>query len=280
MINRINRYGVFIIVLVFSLLFSYSAQPMVGKYVYTATGRAMASLVSGNIFTDTFVITNDSFNAGGTVKSESMHGVGIKEVNGVLTVPGNISTRGNDIYSTENLTFVVQNASDYDLVVCFDIILIMGMFEGDITCTITAPSSTETVANTSLTVSTKTDDITFVEHPESVGEQTDPGIPVINVEYVNPNFKYVDYNAYSTHVDPTEFLIDRDNDGTLNGANELTDDEFNSFILLHAGETKTFEFSVSPEYGGIGSWLGAIFSTNSFAEITMTAKKYEKPTTN
>ncbi len=281
MINRINRCGVFVIVLVFILLFSYTVQPIVGKYVYTATGRAMASLVSGNIFTDTFVITNDSFNADGTVKSESMHGVGIQEVNGVLTVPKNIDTNANNMHSTENLSFVVQNSSDYDLVVCFDIILIMGVLTGEVlTCTITAPTSSETVENTTLTVTASEDgtkDIKLVNHPEA-DEAANADIPTINVEYQNyfMGFIPIDYEAYSTQVDPTEFLKDRDGDGKLEGANELTQEEFDSFILVHSGETKTFEFSVGAENNDLAEWL----ATNAFAEITMTVKKYEKQATN
>ena len=242
----------------------------------------MSSLISGNIFTNAFILTNDSFvqeNADGTTTtlnektSNSLHGVGIeRSEDGVLTVPGNADTGKYDLDSTSSLSFVVQNNSDYDLV-CFDIILCMGWINDSVlTCTITAPTASETVTEkTTLTVSASLKagkDIKLNHHKEPGGGRgTD--YPVIDVQI--KGLLNADYSAYSMQLDPTAFLKDRNGDGALD-ENELTQEEFESFILFRSGETKTFEFNVKADQNIIGQW----FSKNCYASITMTVKKYEQ----
>ena len=83
-----------------------------------------------------------------------VHGVGMEEVNGVLTVPEDADTGSFKLDSTSKMSFVVQNSSDYDLVACFDIILCMGAITNrTLSCTITAPSASAAVSEkTALTV--------------------------------------------------------------------------------------------------------------------------------
>lgn len=274
-------------ILVFALLavmlFSYIAEPTVSKYVYTYTGRAMASLISGNIFTDSFVVSNDNFMVNGrevdSITSESLHGVGMEVVDGVLTVPSDAPTSNFDLDSTSSLTFVVQNNSDYDLVACFNIFLCMGLIrDAELTCTIVALSSSETATDKTSLITTaslnnngQNSDITLKHHkePDGSGGSDDP---VVDVQL--QGLLGVNYTAYSMSVDPSEFLIDRNGDGQLDADNELTEQEFNSFILIRSGETKTFEFSIQADQNIIGQW----FSKNCYASITMTAKKYHNST--
>ena len=168
----------------------------------------------------------------------------------------------------------MQNNSDYDLVACFDIILCMGWISnGVLTCTITAPTASETVTEkTTLTVSASLGadtDIKLKHHKEPGGKGgTDD--PVIDVQ-IKGLFN-ADYSAYSMQLDPTEFLKDRNGDGDVLDENELTQEEFESFILVRSGETKTFEFNVKADQNIIGQW----FSKNCYAAMTMTVKKYEQ----
>lgn len=284
MFKKIINNRILVCSLLVIVLLCYAIKPMVGKYVYTSTGRAMSSLITGNILTDSFVLTNDSFvqeNADGTTTtfnektSNSLHGVGMEvSEDGVLTVPGNADTGKYDLDSTSSLSFVVQNNSDYDLVACFDIILCMGAISnGVLTCTVTAPTASETgTEKTTLTVSASTGtdtDIKLKHHKEpGGGKGTDD--PVIDVQ-IKGLFN-ADYSAYSMQLDPTEFLKDRNGDGDVLDENELTKEEFESFILVRSGETKTFEFNVKADQNIIGQW----FSKNCYASITMTVKKYEQ----
>lgn len=296
MLKKILNNRIMVFALLAIIQFSYITQPTFSKYVYTATGRAMSSLISGNVFSDSFVLTNESFvqnNADGTTTlldektSKSLHGVGMEEVNGVLTVPEDADTGSFKLDSTSKMSFVVQNSSDYDLVACFDIILCMGAITGrTLSCTITAPSASEAVTEkTTLTVTAALEDTADVQikhHKEadgSGGSET----PIIDVEFFNtvPIFDTkVDYEAYSMQIDPTEFIGDQNNDGDTEDPNELTNAEFDSFILVRSGETKTFEFSVELLEGS--GWFDNLLqyaSKNCYASITMTVKKYERPTT-
>ena len=284
MFKKIINNRILVCSLLVIVFLCYAIKPMVGKYVYTSTGRAMSSLITGNILTDSFILTNDSFvqeNADGTITtlnektSNSLHGVGMeRSEDGVLTVPGNADTDKYDLDSTSSLSFVVQNNSDYDLVACFDIILCMGWISnGVLTCTITAPTASETVTEkTTLTVSASLGadtDIKLKHHKEPGGKGgTDD--PVIDVQ-IKGLFN-ADYSAYSMQLDPTEFLKDRNGDGDVLDENELTQEEFESFILVRSGDTKTFEFNVKADQNIIGQWL----SKNCYASITMTVKKYEQ----
>lgn len=284
MLKKIINNRILVCSLLVIVFLCYAIKPMVGKYVYTSTGRAMSSLISGNILTDSFILTNDSFvqeNADGTTTtfnektSNSLHGVGMEvSEDGVLTVPGNADTGKYDLDSTSSLSFVVQNNSDYDLVACFDIILCMGAISnGVLTCTITAPSASETgTEKTTLTVSasTGTDTDIKLKHHKEPGGKGGTDDPVIDVQ-IKGLFN-VDYSAYSMQLDPTEFLKDRNGDGDVLDENELTKEEFESFILVRSGETKTFEFNVKADQNIIGQWL----SKNCYASITMTVKKYEQ----
>lgn len=284
MFKKIINNRILVCSLLVIVFLCYAIKPMVGKYVYTSTGRAMSSLISGNILTDSFILTNDSFvqeNADGTTTtlnektSNSLHGVGMeRSEDGVLTVPGNADTDKYDLDSTSSLSFVVQNNSDYDLVACFDIILCMGWISnGVLTCTITAPTASETVTEkTTLTVSASLGadtDIKLKHHKEPGGKGgTDD--PVIDVQ-IKGLFN-ADYSAYSMQLDPTEFLKDRNGDGDVLDENELTQEEFESFILVRSGDTKTFEFNVKADQNIIGQWI----TKNCYASITMTVKKYEQ----
>lgn len=284
MFKKIINNRILVCSLLVIVFLCYAIKPMVGKYVYTSTGRAMSSLISGNIFTDSFVLTNDSFvqeNADGTTTtlnektSNSLHGVGIeRSEDGVLTVPGNADTGKYDLDSTSSLSFVVQNNSDYDLVVCFDIILCMGWIKDSVlTCTITAPTASETVTEkTTLTVSasTGTDTDIKLKHHKEPGGGRGTDYPVIDVQI--KGLLNADYSAYSMQLDPTAFLGDRNGDGDDLDENELTQEEFESFILVPSGEPKTFEFNVKADQNIIGQW----FSKNCYASITMTVKKYEQ----
>ena len=285
MFKKIINNRILVCSLLVIVFLCYAIKPMVGKYVYTSTGRAMSSLISGNILTDSFILTNDSFvqeNADGTTTtlnektSNSLHGVGMeRSEDGVLTVPGNADTDKYDLDSTSSLSFVVQNNSDYDLVACFDIILCMGAIsDGVLTCTITAPPASETVTEkTTLTVSASTGadtDIKLKNHKEPGGKGGKDD-PVIDVQ-IKGWISSVNYSAYSMQLDPTAFLGDRNGDGDDLDENELTKEEFESFILVRSGETKTFEFNVKADQNIIGQW----FSKNCYASITMTVKKYEQ----
>lgn len=284
MLKKIINNRILVCSLLVIVFLCYAIKPMVGKYVYTSTGRAMSSLISGNILTDSFILTNDSFvqeNADGTTTtfnektSNSLHGVGMEESeDGVLTVLGNADTGKYDLDSTSSLSFVVQNNSDYDLVACFDIILCMGAISnGVLTCTVTAPTASETgTEKTTLTVSASTGADTDIKlkHHKEPGGKGGADDPVIDVQ-IKGLFN-VDYSAYSMQLDPTEFLKDRNGDGDVLDENELTKEEFESFILVRAGETKTFEFNVKADQNIIGQWL----SKNCYASITMTVKKYEQ----
>ena len=73
----------------------------------------MSSLISGNIFTDAFVLTNNNFVVDGTevdrATSKNLFGIGVN--NGTIT---DYSSQYN-LDSVNNRIFVVQNISDYDL---------------------------------------------------------------------------------------------------------------------------------------------------------------------
>lgn len=279
MVKKIFNNRILVFALLIIMLLSYMMQPTFSKYVYTSTGRAMASLISGNIFTDTFVLTNERFIVNGTevdsVTSKSLHGVGMPEVDGVLTVPADAPTDSFDLNSTSSMSFVVQNNSDYDLVACFDIFLCMGWIsDAELTCTITAPSSSETAGNktdlivtASLNNNNQNSDITLNHHAEKDGSGG-TATPIVDVQITG--LFDADYSAYSMQIDPTNFLTDQDGDGNLSAGNELTEEEFNSFILIRSGESKTFEFNVQADQNIIGQWL----SKNCYASITMTVKKY------
>lgn len=289
MVKNIFKNRIIAVSLLAIILLSYITQPSYSKYVYTTTGRVMSSLLSGNGFTNVFVINNDSFIINeatvDSVTSESLHGVGMtKNEDGSYTVPENADTSANGLNSTQKLSFVVQNNSDYDLVACFDIILCMGAIkDGELTCTITAPSSSaESTEKTTLTVtaslssSGKNSDINLNQHRESENDTNgDPNLPIIDVQYYNKILEIfnIDYDAYSMQVDPTEFLGDQNGDGDVADSNELTEGEFDSFILVHSGETKTFEFSIDAEESFLAN-----FAKNAYAQITMTVKKYTETT--
>lgn len=284
MSKKIITNRIFLFALLAFMLFSHVTQPTLSKYVYTATGRAMSSLISGNVFTDAFVLTNDSFvqtNPDSSITilnektSQNLHGVGLTEVDGILTIPADAPTDSFDLDSTSQLSFVVQNNSDYDLVACFDIILCMGWINNsELTCTITAPSSSETETNkTNLTVTAslnnnnQNSDITLNHHAEKNGSGGN-ALPVVDVQITG--LFNANYSAYSMQIDPTKFLVDQNGDGDVLDDNELTQQEFNSFILVRSGETKTFEFNIDADQNIIGQWL----SKNCYASISMTVKKY------
>ena len=298
MLKKILNNRIMVFALLAIILFSYITQPTFSKYVYTATGRAMSSLISGNVFSDAFVLTNESFvqnNADGTTTlldkktSQSLHGVGMEEVNGVLTVPEDADTGSFKLDSTSKMSFVVQNNSDYDLVACFDIILCMGAIKNrQLSCSITAPSSSELVTEktkltvtASLNTNNQNSDITLEHHQEADGTGG-TATPIVDVQFFNNVFFIgeIDYEAYSMQVNPKDFIGDQNNDGDTEDPNELTNAEFDSFILIHSGETKTFEFSVELlEGSGVFDDILQYASKNCYASITMTVKKYERPTT-
>lgn len=270
--RRATQNRILALVLLLVLMIGCMVQPTSGKYVLTDTGRAMTSVISANVFTDVFVVTNSDLE-NGSATSNSLHGVGIIENDdGVLTVPKNADTYANSLDSTVNLSFVIKNNSSYDLVACFDIILCMGEIDdGVLTCTITAPSSTaESDQKTQLILNASLEegediDIVMKAHKESENDKNGD-VPVINVEYSNTIFGFINinYSAYSFQIDPTEYLL---GEGVTDNDSTLTKDEFNSFILIPAGATRTFEFSVTADE----RWL-ANFAKNAFAQITMTAK--------
>lgn len=277
--NSIRNRAIAIFLLVI-MLFSCSTQLTFSKYVLTGTGRAMASMISGNVFTEAFALSNESFfdengNPKDEATSESLHGIGAtKNDDGSYTVKNVSSVSGSGLNSTSNKSFVVQNNSDYDLVACFDILLCMGLINNsELTCTITAPSTvassnekTTLIVSASLNNNGQGSEITLNHHkkPSGGGE----ALPVVDVQL--KGILGNEYEAYSMQINPTDFMVDRDGDGQLNAANELTRAEFESFILIRSGESKTFEFGIDADQNIIGDWL----SKNCYASVTMTVKKY------
>lgn len=241
---------------------SFVTQPSFGKYVYTYSGTASHTWFTTKIVTDIFRLTTDAFVDEETgeqideVKSESLHGVGITEVNGVPTVnPSDDEISENDLTSLTEKVFTVQNASDYDLVACFDIILCMGLLNNPtVTCTVTEESSGTELK---VTAAQSGGDVKLIRHKESATDSNGEE-PIINVEITNL-WGLINYKAYSTHIDPKEFK----------GTAKLTEDEFENFIIVRSGETKTFSFSVSSS----GADAGAL-DKNCYASMTMTVKKY------
>ena len=194
--------------------------------------------------------------------------MGQPDENGEYTLSKNISWDDTDAYGIDSAAdkiFVVYNSSDYDLVACFDIILCLGWFNNmTVNCTITEESS-----GTKLVVAADqsgTNDLYLTRHKESAAEETGV-LPVINVEFTGV-FGIGDYKAYSTHVDPSVFNSDRNNNGA-DDMNELSDNEFYNFIVK-SGETKTFTFSVEVTGTDI-----SFLTRNCYASMTMTVKKYE-----
>ena len=248
-------------VLIACVILSYMIHPSFSKYTNTYSGIASHTWFTTKIVSDLFRITNDSLvDENGVVlneiTSQSLHGVGITEVNGVPTV-GNVGwdvTSENDLQSLSSKVFVVQNDSEYDLVACFDIILCMGLFSNvTVSCTITEKES-----GTKLdVVATRngSGDITLKLHKESENDK-DGELPIIVVDF--GGLFGIDYNAYSFQVDPSTFI------GT-----KLTEKEFEDFLLVKSGTVKNFELSTSADGADFGS-----LDRNCYASMTMTTKKY------
>lgn len=263
-----NRFFVLGLLLFVSL--TYMVQPSMAKYVYTKNGVAAYTSISGMSYTNLFIVTNTSIAEDGIETSPNLHGLGLgqPDENGEYTLSKNISWDDTDAYGIDSAAdkiFVVYNSSDYDLVACFDIILCLGWFNNmTVNCTITEESS-----GTKLVVAADqsgTNDLYLTRHKESAAEETGV-LPVINVEFTGV-FGIGDYKAYSTHVDPSVFNSDRNNNGA-DDMNELSDNEFYNFIVK-SGETKTFTFSVEVTGTDI-----SFLTRNCYASMTMTVKKYE-----
>ena len=252
------------------LLFSCAFPPTYGKYTFSKVGQAMASYIAGEIFSDAFVLNDNIFidsngNPKNETTSESLHGTGmITNSDGSYTVPSNVNTSANSLSSTTNKIFVVQNNSSYDLVACFDIILCMGLIsDGELTCTITEQSSgTALTITTSLNNNNQNSDIKLKHHKESADDTGDD--PIINVQITG--LFSADYSAYSLQIDPTNHLGDV---ATGEVANMINSTEFQSFILVKSGETKSFTLNVTADEN-----ILSFLAKNCYASMTMTAKKY------
>lgn len=288
--NRILPFVLLTVILISSI-----TQPSYSKYVYPETGRAWTSLLSGNGFTDTFVVTNDALNvtfdsdgnSQGSATSKSLFG--INEGDSIdLNNSGATYTIGNyssdfALDQTSDLTFVIHNASDYTLVACFDVIICMGWISSNIiTCTVSAPTATaDSTDKTSLVLTAGINQDTDIElnhHKETTDgnswlerENQGNATPIIDVSYSNLA-GLVDYSAYSFHLDPSDLKYRQYSGDPIPTDNQITLKELTSFLLVPSGATRTFEFSFT---GTGGIFSGA--DKNAFASIAMTAKVVTDP---
>ena len=270
MAKRMMNYKVLAFTLLAIMLFSLMTQPAVSKYVLTQSGRAASSLISANVFTDAFVVGNDTFIVGGTevdsVTSKNLFGIGVNN--------GTISEYNSDyaLDSVNNQIFVVQNNSDYDLVACFDVLVCLGdVTTGYLNPTLTL-TITEQTSGTSLTVSAKkggsisNGQAPLIAHAENQSEidSGDYQGPIINCAYNGILGRLTPYRAYSTTINPSNYK----------GTSVLSEDDFRDFILVPSGQTRTFVLSVSASGTNIGS-----LDRNAYASMTMTCVKHQGSTT-
>lgn len=259
--NRILMFALLVIVFL-----CYAIKPMVGKYVYTSTGRAMSSLISGNIFTNAFVIDNNNFVVDGierdSAKSENLFGIGVN--NGTIT-------DYDPSYRLDSVTdkiFVVQNNSEYDLVACFDLLVCLGAVTTTLLNTQLSITITEQTSGTSLTVVAKKEgnianrEAPLIAHAETQAEldEDTEGVfsePIINCAY-NGLFG-VSYRAYSTTINPVHYK----------GTSVLTESDFKDFILVPSGQTRTFVLKIEASGTNI---LG--LDKNAYASMNMICVKY------
>ena len=270
--NLGNRILVFALLVV--MLFCSVAQQTHGKYVYESTGKVVTSLISGKIFTNTFVITDEKLGDKGSVMSNNLHGVaGSNPIDLTNTGGSYIIDAEQDVIEENGLAsaaekiFVVQNNSSKDLVACFDIILCMGWIStSELTCTLTeVTSGTSLVLTASLNKNNQNSDITLKHHKETTDtnwNEFDDGvdIPEITVKFGSNSILggFVDYSAYSFQINPSNH---RGDDVAADNDNLITEEEFKNFIIIPAGQTKTFTISItstSDDYN------------NCFAQMTMT----------
>lgn len=267
MFKKIINNRILVCSLLVIVFLCYAIKPMVGKYVYTSTGRAMSSLISGNIFTNAFVIDNNNFVVDGierdSAKSENLFGIGVN--NGTIT-------DYDPSYGLDSVTdkiFVVQNNSEYDLVACFDLLVCLGdltvFFKPELIITIT-----EQTSGTSLTVVAKKEgnianeeeaQAPLIAHAETEAEllDKDKGYsgPIYNCAY-NGLFGFP-YRAYSITINPVNYK----------GPKLLPEDDFKDFILVPSGQTRTFVLKIEAEGTNI---LG--LDKNAYASMNMICVKY------
>lgn len=280
-----NKILMFTLVIV--VVFSSVTRPAFAKYTGSYSGLASHTWFTTKIVTDVFRITNTDFVNKDEVTSDSLHGVGMGLVDDVLTVnPTQDQIDENDVSSLASKVFTVQNSSDYDLVACFDIIICLGALNDvSVVCKITEQSSGTVLKVTAKQVGTA--DIPLTLHRESESDTTegaDADAEIIKVDITNSvGGRPVDYKAYSTHVDPTIFI---DDSATVSVEdNKITTAEFDAFILVKSGETKMFTLETDVQssiWDTIGGFIGGmvgIKDKNCYASMTMTVKKYERPTT-
>lgn len=267
--RRATQNRILALVLLLVLMIGCMVQPTSGKYVLTDTGRAMTSVISANVFTDVFVVTNSDLE-NGSATSGGLYGIlqgddaiDLTNLDGSYTVPSFEDEEYDDISikSSANVSFVVKNNSDFDLIACFDVVVCMGLLTGGtLTCTITETTSGEGFSvNAGVNVSDESG-IKMKLHKEFPKDTTEGAEdPVIDVQISNYG---VDYKAYSFSVDPTD---------------HCDSDILNNFILVKSGETKTFTFDVDLTHLSWGGIIGELFfgSKNCYASMTMTAKIYD-----
>ena len=280
-----NKILMFTLVIV--VVFSSITRPAFAKYTGSYSGLASHTWFTTKIVTDIFRITNVDLLNKDEKTSDSLHGVGMGLVDGVLTVnPTQDQINENDVSSLASKVFTVQNSSDYDLVACFDIVICLGALNNvSVVCKITEQSS-----GTVLKVTAKQDgtaDIPLTLHRESESDTTegaDADAEIIKVDITNKVFgSEVDYKAYSTHIDPQNFINDSATAGIED--NQITRAEFDAFILVRSGETRMFtletdvQSSIGDTIGGIIGGIVGVEDKNCYASMTMTVKKHERPTT-
>lgn len=273
--RRATQNRILALVLLLVLMIGCMVQPTSGKYVLTDTGRAMTSVISANVFTDVFVVTNSDLE-NGSATSGGLYGIlqgddaiDLTNLDGSYTVPSFEDEEYNDISikSSANVSFVVKNNSDFDLIACFDVVVCMGLIKGGtLACTITETTSGKGFSvDAGVNVSDEKGKVKMKLHKESESDTTEGAEdPVIEVQISNKigNYYEVDYKAYSFSVDPR---------------NHCDSDILNNFILVKSGETKTFTFDVDLTNLSLGGIIGEylVGSKNCYASMTMTAKIYD-----
>ncbi len=233
-----------------------------GKYVLTDNGILAYSFFTNKNITETFVVTDEDLGDDNSATSENKHGI--------LGPDGKIDASKKGEYSIEslngNILYTVQNNTDHNLLVLFDIIICKGLINAQLACTITEEES-----QTSLTVFARTDNNNGNEYI-SMQQNTSIDASALN------NWG-VQYYAYETQVNPSLFLNktyseNHSDNGIKAGDTMLTEEDLYSFILVPPGNVKTFSLSVEHSYINWWEGLAGGLDNNCYASITMTCVPY------
>lgn len=265
-----NKILIFALVIV--VICTSTSQSIFAKYTKNYSGLASHTWFTTKVITDTFRLTNSDFIGADEVTSENLHGlfegnINLSDQNATYTIPQNADHASNSLDTLENKVFVVQNTSDYDLVACFDIVVCLGWAGSgnpQLNCTITA-EGTNPLVELEVTASkdgTAPTGAALKSHKENANDTGD--LPIIDVQYTGILGNWTPYRAYSTHIDPTVYR----------GTSLLSVEDFDAFILIRSGESKTFMLSVEPTGVDIGN-----LDRNAYASMTMTVKKWDGSTT-